>query len=201
MTRRHERGPTRTAGSRTFKPYCPSAPLSGSGYQRGTQPPRTGTTTRSRRRRTERDDRPGHLPHCRHLPAVQRCQVRRMRNVLDHLSPKHHVYAKRTMQEAYRASSAESARRKLTALAAWLQRKGEEGVGEAGVTGHSPLASTMPSAQGIVRENGFNRLSARAGQRLLEERVAARHDDLEFGLLGTTAARMGGLRAGRSELL
>ena len=61
------------------------------------------------------------------LAAVQRCQVHKIRNVIDHLSPKHHVYVRRTMQEAYRASSAESARRKLTALAAWLQRQGEEG--------------------------------------------------------------------------
>jgi transposase-like protein len=61
------------------------------------------------------------------LAAVQRCQVHKMRNVIDHLSPKHHVYVKRTMQEAYRASSAERARRQLAALAAWLDRQGEEG--------------------------------------------------------------------------
>lgn len=61
------------------------------------------------------------------LATVQRCQVHKMRNVLDHLSPKHHVYVKRTMQEAYRASSAERARRQLSALVAWLDRQGEEG--------------------------------------------------------------------------
>jgi transposase-like protein len=61
------------------------------------------------------------------LAVVQRCQVHKMRNVIDHLSAKHHVYVRRTMQEAYRASSAERARRQLGALAAWLQRQGEEG--------------------------------------------------------------------------
>jgi transposase-like protein len=61
------------------------------------------------------------------LAVVQRCQVHKMRNVIDHLSPKHHVYVRRTMQEAYRASSVERARRQLNALATWLERQGEEG--------------------------------------------------------------------------
>jgi transposase-like protein len=61
------------------------------------------------------------------VAVVQRCQVHKIRNVLDHLSPKHHVYVRRTLQEAYRASSAERARRQLSALAAWLDRQGEEG--------------------------------------------------------------------------
>lgn len=61
------------------------------------------------------------------LAVVQRCQVHKKRNVLAHLSEKHRSYVSRTMSEAYSAKKIDSARRQLSALAAWLDRQGEEG--------------------------------------------------------------------------
>jgi len=61
------------------------------------------------------------------LAVVQRCQVHKKRNVLDHLSQRHRSYVRRALSEAYSAASAERARRQLMALASWLERQGEEG--------------------------------------------------------------------------
>ncbi len=61
------------------------------------------------------------------LAVVQRCQVHKKRNVRDHLSQKHRSYVNRVMSDAYAAKTVETARRKLTSLAAWLERQGEEG--------------------------------------------------------------------------
>jgi transposase-like protein len=58
---------------------------------------------------------------------VQRCQVHKTRNVLEHLPEQRRSYVRRMMRDAYRSSSASLARRKLQSLAAWLERNGEEG--------------------------------------------------------------------------
>lgn len=58
---------------------------------------------------------------------VQRCRVHKVRNVLDHLSKGRHGYVRKAMHDAYRSGSAKEARKKLQALASWLERNGEEG--------------------------------------------------------------------------
>ncbi len=57
---------------------------------------------------------------------IQRCQVHKLRNVLDQLPEAQRTYVRRTMQEAYRSESCELARKRLLALAAWLVRQGED---------------------------------------------------------------------------
>src|SRR4029453_2856765 len=55
---------------------------------------------------------------------IQRCQLHKGRN-LDALVPKaRHAYVRAAMRRAYRAASAGTARRQLTALATWLERNG-----------------------------------------------------------------------------
>jgi putative transposase len=55
---------------------------------------------------------------------IQRCQVHQLRN-LEGLVPKaRQVYVRSVMRRAYRAQSAESARRQLRALAGWLEQNG-----------------------------------------------------------------------------
>ena len=60
------------------------------------------------------------------LVEVQRCQIHKMRNVIAHLPERRHTYVRRTMREAYRNASATEARKKLQALASWLERNGED---------------------------------------------------------------------------
>lgn len=57
---------------------------------------------------------------------IQRCQVHKMRNLRDHLAKKTQPWVLSQMREAYRASSAEAARRQLQRLVAWLKRNGHE---------------------------------------------------------------------------
>ncbi len=57
---------------------------------------------------------------------VQRCQVHKMRNLREHLPEKRHAYVLKTMREAYGSSSAAAARKRLQALARWLESNGEE---------------------------------------------------------------------------
>jgi putative transposase len=55
---------------------------------------------------------------------IQRCQLHKARN-LDALVPKaRQVYVRASLRRAYRAASAATARRQLTALATWLERNG-----------------------------------------------------------------------------
>jgi len=55
---------------------------------------------------------------------MQRCQLHKARN-LDALVPKaRHAYVRASLRRAYRAASAATARRQLTALATWLERNG-----------------------------------------------------------------------------
>ncbi len=57
---------------------------------------------------------------------VQRCQVHKMRNLREHLPEKRHAYVIKTMREAYGSSSATAARKRLQALASWLEGNGED---------------------------------------------------------------------------
>jgi transposase-like protein len=57
---------------------------------------------------------------------VQRCQVHKMRNLREHLPEKRHAYVIKTMREAYGSSSPAAARKRLQALARWLESNGEE---------------------------------------------------------------------------
>lgn len=57
---------------------------------------------------------------------VQRCQVHKTRNVRDHLSESRRGWVAGQMQDAYRAKSAEVAKRRLLQLVAWLESNGEE---------------------------------------------------------------------------
>jgi len=57
---------------------------------------------------------------------VQRCQVHKRRNVLEHLPEHRRVHVGRTLREAYASSSAKTGRNRLRALSSWLERNGEE---------------------------------------------------------------------------
>lgn len=57
---------------------------------------------------------------------VQRCQVHKMRNLREHLPEKRHAYVIKTMREAYAAGTAAAARKRLSALASWLEGNGED---------------------------------------------------------------------------
>jgi putative transposase len=58
---------------------------------------------------------------------VQRCQVHKTRNVRDHLSESRRGWVAGQMQDAYKARSADVAKRRLLQLVAWLEANGEEG--------------------------------------------------------------------------
>lgn len=60
------------------------------------------------------------------LAVIQRCQVHKLRNVLDLVPKTQRAYVRQTMLEAYRGERYELARKRLHALVAWLVRQGEE---------------------------------------------------------------------------
>jgi putative transposase len=57
---------------------------------------------------------------------VQRCQVHKRRNVLEHLPEHRRTHVGRVLREAYKSTNAATARKRLRALASWLERNGEE---------------------------------------------------------------------------
>ena len=57
---------------------------------------------------------------------VQRCQVHKMRNVLEHLPEERRPYVCKLMREAYKSKSAKVAKKQLLQLATWLENNGEE---------------------------------------------------------------------------
>jgi putative transposase len=61
------------------------------------------------------------------LVVVQRCQVHKKRNVLDHLPQSRKAHVARALSEAWASDSTELARRRLKALLQWLERNGETG--------------------------------------------------------------------------
>jgi len=61
------------------------------------------------------------------LAVVQRCQVHKLRNVREHLPKNCHAYVIGAMREAYKATSADTARKRLKSLVTWLENGGHEG--------------------------------------------------------------------------
>ncbi|MFO0761385.1 MAG: IS256 family transposase [Byssovorax sp.] len=57
---------------------------------------------------------------------VQRCQVHKTRNVLDHLPDERRTYVRRQMRDAYKSKSAKTAKALLGQLASWLEANGED---------------------------------------------------------------------------
>ena len=57
---------------------------------------------------------------------IQRCQVHKLRNLREHLPEERKAYVISTMRDAYRAASADTARKKLRGLVAWLETNGHE---------------------------------------------------------------------------
>lgn len=57
---------------------------------------------------------------------VQRCQVHKMRNVLEHLPDARRANVRRQMREAYKSKSAQVAKKQLLQLASWLEANGED---------------------------------------------------------------------------
>jgi transposase-like protein len=60
------------------------------------------------------------------VAVVQRCQAHKRRNVLRLVPERCHAYVKRSMNEAYSATSAETARKHLRRLVEWLERDGHD---------------------------------------------------------------------------
>ena len=56
---------------------------------------------------------------------VQRSEVHKKRNVLDHLPQSRRAHVARALSEAWGSDSAELARRRLKTLLQWLERNGE----------------------------------------------------------------------------
>lgn len=57
---------------------------------------------------------------------VQRCQVHKRRNVLDHLPEHRRTHVGRVLRDVYRSTTADTGRKRLRALASWLDRNGED---------------------------------------------------------------------------
>ena len=57
---------------------------------------------------------------------IQRCQVHKQRNLREHLPEERHAYVLSIMRDAYRAASADTARKKLRGLVSWLESNGHE---------------------------------------------------------------------------
>lgn len=60
------------------------------------------------------------------LAVIQRCQVHKLRNVRDHLPKNCHAYVIGAMREAYKATSADTARKRLKGVVTWLENAGHE---------------------------------------------------------------------------
>ncbi len=58
------------------------------------------------------------------IAVVHRCHVHRLRNLQSHLPKSRHAYVLGTMREAYRSTKADLTRKRLKALAGWLERNG-----------------------------------------------------------------------------
>jgi len=57
---------------------------------------------------------------------VQRCQVHKLRNVREHLDEARRAYVARQMRDAYKSTTAATAKKKLLQLASWLESNGED---------------------------------------------------------------------------
>ena len=56
---------------------------------------------------------------------IQRCQLHKARNLAALVPQRRHAYVRNALSRAYRAPTAATARRQLTALAGWLERNGQ----------------------------------------------------------------------------
>jgi transposase-like protein len=57
---------------------------------------------------------------------VQRCQVHKLRNLREHLDEARRAYVARQMRDAYKSTTAATAKKKLLQLASWLDANGED---------------------------------------------------------------------------
>jgi len=57
---------------------------------------------------------------------IQRCQVHKLRNIRDHLPKNNHAYVIGAMRDAYRSTSADTARKRLRTLVTWLDTNGHD---------------------------------------------------------------------------
>lgn len=60
------------------------------------------------------------------LAVIQRCQLHKRRNLKDHLPKNAHSHVDRILREAYSSTNAETARKRLKSLVAWLEGNGHE---------------------------------------------------------------------------
>lgn len=60
------------------------------------------------------------------LALVQHCQVHKLRNLRDHLPKKSHAYVLGAMREAYKASNADTARKRLKGVMTWIENAGHD---------------------------------------------------------------------------
>lgn len=60
------------------------------------------------------------------LAVIQRCQLHKRRNLKDHLPKNAHSHVDRILREAYASTSADTARKRLKSLVAWLEGNGHE---------------------------------------------------------------------------
>lgn len=60
------------------------------------------------------------------LAVIQRCQLHKRRNLKDHLPKNAHSHVDRILRDAYSSTSAETARKRLKSLVAWLEGNGHE---------------------------------------------------------------------------
>jgi transposase-like protein len=132
------------------------------------------------------------------LVRVQRCQLHKRRNVVDHLPKSLRRSVDRTMREAYKAKSALLARQRLQRLASWLERQGHTGAARSlregleetltvlklrlGETLRKTLSSTNPieSTIGAIRRVTRNVKRWRGG-RMAERWVAVALFEAERG--------------------
>ncbi len=107
---------------------------------------------------------------------VQRCQVHKLRNVLDHLPERQRTWAKAILQRAYRAADVACARRLLTDLSRRLE------------TGHPSAAESVREglvvrwvAAGVLEAvKGFRRLKGHKAMPQLVAALRARDQQLGF---------------------
>jgi putative transposase len=117
---------------------------------------------------------------------VQRCQVHKARNVRDHLPESRRAYVATQMRDAYDASTASTAKKKLMQLASWLDSNGEdsaaaslrEGLDETLTVMRlnipASLRRTFATTNAIENMNGSLRRIARNVKRWKDEKMIRR---------------------------